>query len=218
MSNLENLLSSLMGADFNSVMACISADAASAKSHASKPRQGKKRRSPQERSFKAARKAVRECNIQALKRLVKTPAQANWYSSERAWCLLDEAVKSGSAAMVQWLLEKGANPNTLFFQDKPYDLSEGLESGLYYSPFASAIASGDKQLIQLMLTHGADIDLPVHYVKENIDVEEVEDQEEAYLTTCRELAQQHGIWPWIEGLIIGQAVGDGNAASAAKRL
>jgi hypothetical protein len=35
-----------------------------------------------------------------LAKLVKTKKQANWRRPDRAWCLLDEAVKRGSASMV----------------------------------------------------------------------------------------------------------------------
>jgi ankyrin repeat protein len=205
-SNLVDLMVYLLGDSASELLPCLGADEARSKSPARESGRGKPRRSPQERAFKAAKKAVQEGNLNALSRLVKTASQANWYASDRAWCLLDEAVKSRSPAMVKWLLEKGANPNTLFFRDKQYDLSKGVVPGGYFSPFATAISNAEKQIVELMLDHGADINLPVVY------------EDESDHTTCRDLAQESGIWPWIEAYLIGKAVGDTEAASHAKRL
>lgn len=206
MSDIETLLTGLLGQDFNEIMACFVGDAARGTSTATKPANGKKRRSPQERAFKAAKAAVREGDLIALSRLVKKPSQANWYAHDCAWCLLDEAVKAGSVAMVQWLLEKGANPNTLFYRDKPYDRSQGVAPGFYFSPFASAIRNGDQQIVQLMLAHGADIDLP--FVCEA----------DGDYSTCRHIAEQHGMWPCIEAYLLGQAANAATAVGDAKRI
>ena len=206
MSDLEILLACLLGPDSEEMMSLFGADAARAGSPASKHSGGKTRRNPQQRAFKSARKAVREDDFVALSKLVKSSSQANWYASDRAWCLLDEAVKSGSSAMVQWLLEKGANPNTLFLGDKRYDLSQGLVPGIFFSPFATAISKGDKPIVQLMLTHGADIYLPIVY--ENKDD----------YSTCRDIAEMSGMWPFIEAFLIGQAANDAVAASNPKRI
>lgn len=206
MNNLEALMACLLSPDFDDIVACFGADTTRGTSTAGKAVNGKTRRSPQERAFKAARKAVREGNLAALTGLVKSPKQANWYASDRAWCLLDEAVKADSPAMVQWLLEHGANPNMLFLHDKPFDLSKGPVKGTYFSPFASAITHGNKQIVELMLAHGADINLPVIYEHEDDWV------------ACRYLAEQHGMWPCIEAFLIGQVASVTNTASDAKRL
>ena len=94
---------------------------------------------------------MRQGNFVALSGLIKSPSQANWYASDTAWCLLDEAVKSGSVPMVKWLLEKGANPNTLFMNGKPYDIRKGIVRGWYFSPFASAMKNKIRPFMQVSI-------------------------------------------------------------------
>ena len=194
MSNLNDLLVSLIGTDMAELLSCIGANETRCKSPVSESGRGKPRRSPQERAFKAAKKAVREGNIAVLNRLIKSPNQANWYACNTAWCLLDEAVKSGSATMVKWLLEKGANPNTLFMHDKPYDIRKGIVPGIYFSPFASAMNCQNEQMVSMMLAYGADLNLPV--VWESLDDN----------TTCRDLAAEDGFWPSVEAIVIAQSL------------
>jgi hypothetical protein len=206
MSDLETLLACLLGDDFEDMVACFGADAERAKSQVCNPVNAKARRSPQERAFKAAKRAVREGDFAALGKMIKSPRQANWYASDRAWCLLDEAIKSGSLAMVQWLLERGANPNTLFRGDRLYDLSLGPVTGIYFSPFASAISAGSQQMVECMLAYGADINLPVVY----------EDDDDN--TTCAYLAEKFGMWPCVEAFLIGQSASAAEAVSNSTRL
>lgn len=205
MSNLGDLLMSLMSSDVYELLSCIGLNEARSKSPARESGKGKPRRSPQERAFRAATKAVRAGNFVALSGLIKSSKQANWYASDRAWCLLDEAVKSGSTTMVNWLLEKGANPNTLFLHDKPYDIRKGIVRGWYFSPFASAMKSQNEQMVSMMLAHGADLNLPV--VWESLDDN----------TTCRDLAVDDGFWPSVEAIVIAQSLPSSQTGST-KRL
>lgn len=110
MNNLVDLMVYLLGEDATELLPGLGANEARSKSPARESGQGKPRRSPQERAFKAAKKAVRQGNFVALSGLIKSPSQANWYASDTAWCLLDEAVKACSTAMVKWLLEKARIP------------------------------------------------------------------------------------------------------------
>jgi hypothetical protein len=194
MRNLDDLLVGLMGTDFVELLSCIGANEARSRSPVSGSGKGKPRRSPQARGFKAAKKAVREGDFVALSGLIKSPKQANWYASDRAWCLLDEAVKAGSATMVKWLLEKGANPNTLFMHDKPYDIRKGIVSGWYFSPFASAMKLQNMEMVSMMLAHGADLSLPV--VWDSLDDN----------MTCRDLAVEDGFWPSVEAIVLAQSL------------
>ena len=194
MSNLDDLLVSMIGKDLFEFLSFIGADEARSNSQARESGKGKQRQSPQERAFRAARKAVREGDFVALSRLIKSPKQANWYSSDTAWCLLDEAVKAGSAPMIKWLLEKGANPNTLFMHDKPYDIRKGIVRGWYFSPFASAMKFQNLEMVSMMLAHGADLNLPV--VWESLDDN----------TTCRDLAVEDGFWPSVEAIVLAQSL------------
>ena len=194
MSKLDDLLVSLMGMDMVELLSCLGANEARSKSTVRESGKVKPRRTPQERAFKAAKKAVREGNLVALSRLIKSPKQANWYASDKAWCLLDEAVKAGSTAMVKWLLEKGANPNTLFMHEKPYDIRKGIVPGWYFSPFATAMNYQNEQMVSMMLSHGADLNLPI--VWESLDDN----------TTCRDLAVDDGFWPSVEAIVIAQSL------------
>lgn len=205
MSNLDDLLVSLMGTDMAELLSCLGANETRSKSTVSESGKGKPRRTPQERAFKAAKKAVREGNFVALSRLIKSPKQANWYASDKAWCLLDEAVKAGSTAMVKWLLEKGANPNTLFMHDKPYDIRKGIVPGWYFSPFSSAMNCQNEQMVSMMLAYGADLNLPV--VWESLDDN----------TTCRDMAVENGFWPSVEAIVIAQSLPSSQPGST-KRL
>lgn len=191
---LDYLLFSVMGTGRVESLSSIGANEARPKSTLRESGKGKSRRTPQERAFKAAKKAVRDDNFVALSMLIKSPKQANWYASDKAWCLLDEAVKAGSTTMVKWLLENGANPNTLFMHDKPYDIRKGVARGWYFSPFASAMKLQNEQMVSMMLAQGADLNLPVIW-------ESPEDN-----TTCRDLAVTDGFWPTVEAIVIAQSL------------
>lgn len=205
MNDFEKLMAELMGPEYDELMMLLGSDRTPWEPTAGKSSIGKTRRSPQERSFDVAIKAVREGNFATLGRLIKSPREANWYATDKAWCLLDDAVKSGSPAMVQWLLNEGANPNTLFRYDKPYDFRKGIVPGWYFSPFATAMKSKNEGMISLMLAHGADLNLPVIW-------ESPEDN-----TTCRDVAVADGFWPSVEAIVIAQSLPSSQAGKT-KRL
>lgn len=109
-------------------------------------------------------RATRSGDLQTLSTLVQTRAQANWLSPDRQGiALLSHAVASKQPAVVKWLLEKGANPNTLFFERRIVKLKEGEHygEGRYYSPLMAAISLREVESIALLLEHGADTGLPV---------------------------------------------------------
>ncbi len=109
-------------------------------------------------------KAAQSGDLQTLSTLVQTRAQANWLSPDRqGMALLSHAVESKQPAVVKWLLEKGANPNTLFFERRIVKLKEGeyYGEGRYYSPLLAAISLREVESIALLLEHGADTDLPI---------------------------------------------------------
>lgn len=143
-------------------------------------------------NFEAAKVAIREGNLAMLTKLVQTPHQANWCASDRAWCLLDEAVKADSVEMVQWLLNKGADPNFLFISDRPFDRSAGLLQGMYFSPFASAIRGRNAQIVRAMLAHGADLSLPVMFSAPDDCM------------SCLDFAEGFGMLPCIEAFLLDQ--------------
>ena len=148
-------------------------------------------RKQQERlDINAAINAIKAGDFAALTRLVTTKYKANWHRSDHAWSLLDQAVLSESVPMVGWLLDMGACPNTLFFEDRPIELHKARKCGMYFSPFASAIASGQSEMVILMLRKGASLDLPLLIV------------EGLGCTTCRYQSMQSGVWPAIEAYLI----------------
>jgi hypothetical protein len=168
------------------------------------------RKSSKERlrqDIEAAIEAIKRDDLNALSKLVKTAKQANWRRKDRPWSLLDQAVSSRSFSMVKWLVEKGANPNTVFFRDKPCDDRKGLCPGMYFSPFASAISFNQMEIALFLFASGADINIPMY----RCSVEG--------LTTCRDVAEYLGLWSYMEAHLISQAVG-ANAAHArnCKRL
>jgi hypothetical protein len=169
--------------------------------------QHKTRRQQFQDDFEAAKTAIKLGDLSTVRKMIKTKKQADWYDPERAWCLLDEAVKVGSSEIVEWLLDKGANPNTLFYKEKPYDIRKGICGGMYFSPFASAIEAKQDSIIRLLLAHGADLNLPVISYGG------------AGVGTCRDLAEEHGMLHCVEAQLISQAVGaDGKDARNSKRL
>lgn len=155
---------------------------------------GKKtRRERQADSIEDALEAVRTEDFQTLTTLVTTPKQANWHSKKSAWCLLDVAVKQDSLTMVSWLLDKGANPNTLFFRDTLHSRRR-FEPGLYFSPFATAISNGQSDIALLLLERGASLDLPIVWC----DADDFQ--------SCRDLAIEKGLWPRMEAFLLTQSL------------
>lgn len=156
--------------------------------------------------FEAAKKAIKAQDFAALSKLVSTPKQANWHAEKQAWSLLDEAVKAQSMPMVEWLLDKGANPNTLFFQDRPYTVHKCPRPGMYFSPLATAIDMRYGDIVLLLLARGAKLSLPTVWLEEDDNV------------SCRELAEDRGMWPSIEAHLISQSVATTPATSNTQRL
>ena len=156
--------------------------------------------------FEAAKRAIRNEDFASLSKLVATPKEANWHAEKLAWSLLDEAVKANSVLMVQWLLDKGANPNTLFFQDQPCRDHEFTRPGMYFSPLAQAIDMRHVEIVLLLLARGAKLSLPTVWLEADDNV------------SCRELAEDRGMWPSIEAHLISQSVAPASATRHAPRL
>ena len=143
-------------------------------------------------NIESAFRAVRDCDMATLTRLVRTPKEANWFRPGWAWCLLDEAVRAKSASTADWLCQQGADPNTLFFSDRLIALNRASKPGMYFSPFAASISDCLDDLVLVMLKHGASLDMP--YLIDGRDV-----------STCGDLAKLKGAWPTVESFLIGQA-------------
>lgn len=108
--------------------------------------------------------AIQKGDLQTLSSLVHTRAQANWLEPDRqGMALLSYAVESKHPEIVKWLLEKGADPNTLFLGCRLVKLGagDGYAEGHYRSPLRSAIGLEQVDSIALLLEHGADLELPV---------------------------------------------------------
>lgn len=108
--------------------------------------------------------AISRGDLQALSSSILTRSDANLLDPDwPGMALLSHAVESRQPQIVKWLLEKGANPNTLFFNGHfvKYELKEACAEGHYRSPLARAIELGEVQSIALLLNHGAELDLPV---------------------------------------------------------
>ena len=134
--------------------------------------------------------AIRVGDLAALARLVTTKYQANWHRPGQALCLLDEAVSSESVAILGWLLDMGACPNTLFFEDRPIAMHKARKLGVYFSPLAAAIHIEQTEMVILMLRKGASLDLPL-CIRKGMKC-----------TTCRDKLMRSGIWPAIEAYLI----------------
>ena len=156
--------------------------------------------------FESAKRAIRDEDVASLSKLVATPKQANWHAEKLAWSLLDEAVKANSVLMVQWLLDKGANPNTLFFQDQPCRVHKFPRPGMYFSPLAQAIDMRHEEIVLLLLARGAKLSLPTVWIEADDNV------------SCRELAEDRGMWPSIEAHLLSQSVASASATRNAPRL
>jgi ankyrin repeat protein len=156
----------------------------------------------------AAFEAVRSNDFSAAANLIRTPAEANYCMPARGWCLLDEAVKAGSEAMVRWLLARGANANTLFLNDRPCVPHPPYPSGLYFSPLATAINEAKVEIAELLLRSGASMDLP-YWGHEN-----------GSYHTCFDLATDSEVWPLLEARLIAAEVPetDGPNTATSKRL
>jgi hypothetical protein len=149
--------------------------------------------------------AIKAGDLAALARLVTTKEQANWHRSDQAWSLLDEAVRSDSVAIVTWLLDRGACPNTLFFKDRPIVLHKAKKCGMYFSPFASAIKNEQSEIVMVMFRAGASLDLPLI----------IDGQMQR--TTCRDESMKSGIWQLIEAYLIEKSTPVRMASSATGR-
>lgn len=163
---------------------------------------------PQVKQVEKAFDAIKRGDLAGLVKAVATADQANWIRQGKAWCLLDEAVRCQSLPLVAWLLNKGANPNTLFRYDHLHShLLDSVIPGLYFSPLAAALRGGLEDIVVLLLTHGASLRLPIWY-----DVS-------AGLVTCEDMAVEGGLWPRIEAFLIAQDTAEpGVTPPSAKRI
>lgn len=152
--------------------------------------------------------AIKRGDLADLAKLVTTVEQANWLREGKAWCLLDEAVRCQSLSMVRWLLDKGANPNMLFRNDHQHNHLCGVATpGLYFSPLATAIREGLEEIVVLLLTRQASLDLPIWF-----------DSKDG-IRTCRDMIVETPMWPNIEAELIAQEIANAVPAPRnAKRI
>lgn len=161
-------------------------------------------RSLQERiKVKKAFKAAKRGDLVALKKLIKNSVQANWLDDKGLLCLLDQAVFSESLPAVEWLLDMGADPCTLFRHDGLHPVGTPYTPGMYFSPFASAISLETPDIALLLLQRGASLDLPTLCLSDGGGM------------TCRQHAENTGRWPALEAWLISQAAKP--AGSGSKR-
>lgn len=104
--------------------------------------------------------AVATGDIPLLSKIVRTRREANWRLSNRGWSLLDQAVQSRQHAVAAWLLDRGADPNTIFLDDRGISGKHAVGEGWYFSPFASAVSEKDAEMTALFLKAGASRLLP----------------------------------------------------------
>ena len=105
--------------------------------------------------------AAMEDDVATLQKLVLTRAHANWVTPNRQGkSLLCGAVFTKSTEATKWLLEKGADPNTLFAHKRRIKLSDATKWSIYESPFAQAIHQRDVEIIAAFLDHGASLSIP----------------------------------------------------------
>ncbi len=158
-------------------------------------------------TMEKAFRAIKLGNASTLAKLVTTPVQANWHRDGQGWSLLDEAVQAKSLAMVDWLLSKGANPNTLFRNDEPHVFGDPLQPGLYFSPLATSLRIGSSNIAALLIHRGASWDLPVWF-----------SETEGFMT-CKGKADESGLLPSIEAALISRAIPSGvTSPGTTKRL
>ena len=158
------------------------------------------------RSVESALDAARKGDLPALAKLVTNAKAANWTRNGQGWSLLDAAVRSQSIETVRWLLDMGANPNTLFRLDAPHLLCHQLVPGWYFSPFATAIRKELHEIALLLVSRGASPELPIIVDKDGD------------ITTCREAAIEMGVWPRIEACLIAKSMSVVTTTNGAKRL
>ncbi|SDW49935.1 hypothetical protein SAMN05518669_101802 [Variovorax sp. YR634] len=108
--------------------------------------------------------AAFENDVATLEQVVLTRAQANWVTPNRqGQSLLCCAVIKKSTEAIHWLLEKGADPNTLFEGKRRISPADATDWPVYESPFAGAIRMRDVGVIAAFLDHGALLSLPHNY-------------------------------------------------------
>jgi len=109
--------------------------------------------------IRAAFSAIHDGDLARLSAIVRTKRQANWLSPSRlGWSLLDAAVAKRAASTVEFLLSKGADPNTLF--RGRIRVRVAVEDGEYWSPLFRAILYQDAEIVSLFLDAGASLNLP----------------------------------------------------------
>lgn len=108
--------------------------------------------------------AAFENDVATLEQVVLTRAHANWVTPNRqGQSLLCCAVIRKSKEAIHWLLEKGADPNTLFEHKRRIRLADADGWSVCESPFAGAIRMRDVGVIAAFLDHGASLSLPNNY-------------------------------------------------------
>lgn len=122
--------------------------------------------------------AARRGDLETLKRCIRKPSEANWLHPENMWVMLDAAVLSKSANAVRFLLDAGADPNSMFLNGELMHWPADVGDGWFFSPFASAICDDDPAMVMAFLDAGADLDLPTWI-----------DQREGIFLTCRNLLE-----------------------------
>lgn len=103
--------------------------------------------------------AIDNVDIQELESLIKTRNQANMNYRDQPKSLLCKAVCINRPNLVQVLLAKGANPNTLFNGSQRVSSSYDGE-GWFFSPLATAVRNEYFEITMILIQSGAKIDLP----------------------------------------------------------
>jgi ankyrin repeat protein len=108
--------------------------------------------------------ALARSDLTALSNLGLTPEEINSPTSDNSFHLpLMHAVLKSSPTLVNWCLNNGANPNTLFDDNGPVLHSKiSFRAGLYYSPLGMAITDLNVEIVALLLEAGADLNLPYY--------------------------------------------------------
>ena len=104
--------------------------------------------------------AIKTGCIEHLPQLVHSRKEANWTMPKLGWCLLDEAVKARRYEAVRWLLDHGADPNSLFYDDRRVIPKKIMGEGYYFSPMGSAVQLRDANMLFLLVQAGGDLSLP----------------------------------------------------------
>lgn len=103
--------------------------------------------------------SIDKADIQTLKSLLKTRKHANMNYRDQPRSLLCKAVSTARLDLVEALLAKGADPNTLFNGSERVSSSYDGE-GWFFSPLATAVRNEYFEITMILIQSGADINLP----------------------------------------------------------